>query len=378
MSQQLKGRSALSLNARPIASCVNLIATTGHQITYLLQGHTGSGKTHSLKTLAKMFPTHQPVYFDCTTKDLGDISVPDLSAPEDGEIPIVRFRPNEELGLQFGKPVILMIDEFGKANPAVRNAMLRIMLEREVGMHKLPEGSIVYATTNLSGEGLGDSLLPHQRDRICTLQTTKPTATEWIENYAIPNGLHPLPIAFAQETPEIFQSFEEVSDPKDNEYIYHPAQQRDSFVTHRSMELVSHMLYAYDDKSNNISIEDIRSALIGKIGPKAAEELVAYFKLYEQLPMWEDIMNNPETAKVPTSPTASALIAFKALARVSKDMMNSWMKYMERCPNETQGLFINGTRSESYPIERQKIAFTNKKFVEWIERNQHLFTGDLY
>ena len=39
------------------------------------------------------------------------------------------YLPNEELGLHLGKPVILMIDEYGKANPSVKNALLRDMLE---------------------------------------------------------------------------------------------------------------------------------------------------------------------------------------------------------------------------------------------------------
>ena len=33
----------------------------------------------------------------------------------------VRYVTNEELGLHTGEPVIIMIDEFGKANPAVKN-----------------------------------------------------------------------------------------------------------------------------------------------------------------------------------------------------------------------------------------------------------------
>ena len=364
--------------ARPIAEAVQLIAAVGDKVSFLLQGHTGSGKTHTLKTLAKMFPDHVPCYFDCTVKDLGDISIPDLQTPTvEGGIPFVSFRPNGELGLQHGKPIILMIDEFMKAMPPVRNALLRVLLEREVGEYKLPEGSIVYATSNLSGEGMGDVLLPHQRDRLCVLQTAKPTAMEWIEDYAIPNNLHPMTIAFAKETPYIFQSFEEVGNPDDNPYIYHPRQQRENFVTHRSMEKVSDILYAFDDAKGAIGMPIIESALIGKIGAPAAKDLVTYFKLYAQLPAWDDIMSDPMRAKVPESETASALLAFKALTLVSKTMLTPWVTYMERCSKEVQGLFGNGVRSSSYPVDKQKLVFTNPKMVKWIENNQHLFTADL-
>ena len=47
-----------------------------------------------------------------------------------------------------------MVDEFGKANPSVKNGMLVPMLERTIGKTKMPEGSIVFATTNLGVEGV--------------------------------------------------------------------------------------------------------------------------------------------------------------------------------------------------------------------------------
>ena len=119
----------------------NAIATVGHQRTILVQGHMGNGKSSLLNTLADRFPTHTPCYFDCTTKDLGDLSIPSLNT-EQG---YVTYLPNEELGLHLDKPVILMIDEYGKANPSVKNALLRDMLER----NRFPEGSIIFATTNL-------------------------------------------------------------------------------------------------------------------------------------------------------------------------------------------------------------------------------------
>ena len=56
-----------------------LIKATGHKRTTLVQGHMGTGKSSLLSTLAKELPTHTACYFDCTTKDLGDISIPNLA-----------------------------------------------------------------------------------------------------------------------------------------------------------------------------------------------------------------------------------------------------------------------------------------------------------
>ena len=73
----------------------------------------------------------------------------------------VRYLTNEELGAHHDKPIILMIDEFGKSNPAVKLALLRMMLERKIGSYTLHPDSIVFATTNLGAEGVGDLLPAH-------------------------------------------------------------------------------------------------------------------------------------------------------------------------------------------------------------------------
>ena len=85
-------------------------------------------------------PTHTPCYVDCTTKDLGDLTIPNVMMLDD-ETGCVRYVPNEELGLHLNKPIIMMVDEFGK-NRGIQNSMLRLMLERVMGSHKLHKDSI--------------------------------------------------------------------------------------------------------------------------------------------------------------------------------------------------------------------------------------------
>ena len=156
--------NAQNMYALNLDQVANAILHTGDQRTTLVQGHMGTGKSTLLKMLAEKLPTHVPCYFDCTTKDLGDIAIPNFKTLDDADF--VRFVPNEELGIHHNKPVILMFDEFGKANPAVKQGVRRTMLERMVGATKLPEGSIVFATTNLGAEGVGDVLMAHQRNAI--------------------------------------------------------------------------------------------------------------------------------------------------------------------------------------------------------------------
>jgi hypothetical protein len=152
----------------------------------------------------------------------------------------VRFVPNEELGVHLGKPIILMIDEFGKANPAVKNAMLRIILEGKVGTYELHPDSIRFATTNLGAEGVGDLLPPHARNRMTILTARKPSNMEWIEDFAINAGIDHTLLGWVKDNPNLFQSFEDIKNPTDdrgnptNPYIYHPQVPMAAFVTPRS------------------------------------------------------------------------------------------------------------------------------------------------
>jgi type IV secretory pathway ATPase VirB11/archaellum biosynthesis ATPase len=63
------------INLDQIAS---LIKATGHKRTTLVQGHMGTGKSSLLNALGRDLPTHTACYFDCTTKDLGDITLPNI------------------------------------------------------------------------------------------------------------------------------------------------------------------------------------------------------------------------------------------------------------------------------------------------------------
>lgn len=208
--------SATSLYALSLDQIEAAIIAGGDKRTMLVQGHMGTGKSSLLKALAKRLPTHTPCYFDCTTKDLGDITIPQLQTIDDHGF--VRYVTNEELGLHLGKPIILMIDEYGKANPAVKNAMLRLMLEREMGSYKVQ--GIIFATTNLGAEGVGDILPPHARNRITVVTSRKPTHMEWIE-WGINHGVDHTLLGACKDFPQWFQSFEDVKDPEQNPYIFH-------------------------------------------------------------------------------------------------------------------------------------------------------------
>ena len=126
------------------------VAAVGHKVCLIGEGEMGIGKSAMLWKVAEMLPTHVPAYIDCTLLDLGDFALP-YTVEENG-MKVTRFAPNARFKFHMGKPVIIMLDEIGKAMKSVKNVLLTLMNEGRIGDHYLPNGSIVFGTTNLMAE----------------------------------------------------------------------------------------------------------------------------------------------------------------------------------------------------------------------------------
>jgi MoxR-like ATPase len=338
--------------------------------TMLVEGHMGSGKTTLLKMLGEKtkYPTF---YVDCTTLDLGDIMIPKINRLEGEDF--VSYAINEAFGLHFkDKPIIVMLDEYGKANTSVKLGLTKFLLERTLGNYKLHPKSLLFATTNLSAEGVGDMLQAHQCDRITVAEMRKPTSEEWI-TWGINNDIDHNVLGFAKEFPHIFDDFRDIKNPDDNPFIFHPqAVGRSKFVTARGLEKASNWLKVRDRLSDN----SLMSNLIGTIGERGALDLMSFVKLADQMPRREDIIKDPKTAKIPNSASAVCMVVFSALASMDREYINPWMDYLDRLgDSDAQALFANGVRDGKY--NKQSLVMTNAKFTKWSRDNNHMFASDI-
>lgn len=348
-----------------LVQTADLIAAVGHLRTILASGEMGIGKSSILKMLQQMpqFKDYMFCYVDLTTKDVGDFTVPKIRTVDGVEV--CSFIPNEEFGLHFkGKKVVMMIDELGKAKGGVLNACLRLMLERQLGMYKL-EG-IIFATTNLSVEGLGDNVPAHVRNRIIQVRVAKPDFMSMIE-YAIANSWHPVVIGTMREFPDMLASFEDYEKPEMNSLINDPRTVRLACVTPRSLhaasDLITHAAILGDDV--------LWHAMKGTVGEPAMHHMMTIYKLDTQLVSWEDLINNPTTVTVPTNGAAACMLIAKAIQRIEKSTMDAFMDFLPRLSKEAQGLFGRSVMSKTCP--KQNVAATNTRFAVWAAENNYVF-----
>ena len=360
--------NAQKIYAQSINEVAELIFTVGSKITVLVSGHMGTGKSSILPILATMLPNHIPVYLDGTTlTDSADLFMVKYS--EDGKT--FKTVPLVELGLHLpNQPIILMIDELGKCNRSVILAFNRIMLERKHSGYELHEDSIVFATTNLGSEGIGDIIAAHSRDRITEITMRKPDNIEAIE-YGINKGYERSLLGWYKQTPQLFHSHEDYPDnPDENPFIFHPQSTRTSFFTPRGGERADYIL----KQRHLLSDSQITALLVGTIGKDAALNLAAFIALSDKLPTKEEIKADPLTAIVPDSPSAQCMMVYQALATIERDWAVPWIKYMDRLPKPVQAMFVNGVKKEGYT--RQDIIAQTREYGQWCVLNNYQFSAD--
>ena len=366
------------------------LADIGHEVTHIIQGAMGWGKSAMLNALGALprFEDYILIYVDCTTKsDSGDFFM--IKYSEDGKT--FKTLPHEELGLHLGKPVIIMFDEIGKMPRSAFNSVLRILYEKKYGDMELHPDSIVFATTNFAAEGLGDMLPAHGRNRVLVRSLIVPTKLEWL-GWAIKKGVHEFILSYANQNDHIFSCFLDWSEVGQHPECYDPRATDipTAFITGRSMaEAASPLFYAYDARiekatqggsiSSNLVKKYQRmlgSALQGAVGPVAAADMMTYFKLQGEIPTREQIIADPLHAPIPSSGAAKCLLITRTLRDMDKEFAEPWMTYLMR---EEQGefnkidqaLFGIGTRVKDYP--KLRVVASNQKYQEWARVNAHLF-----
>lgn len=331
-----------------LSATVNAIATVGMHNTIILRGEPGVGKSSILKELAKKFPEYHAGYIDCANLDLGDVAMPVVDKAQ----MVTNYAPNARFGVGTGmdRPVLIMLDELGKASRAVLNMLLPTILEKRIGDVALPRGSIVFATTNLDTDGVGDNIPAHAYNRMTEVIVPKPTVKEWI-TWGADNDIDATVLAAVKQESQFMDSYADMKAEDKNPYIFNPLLGNTrNFVSPRSLEKASNII-----KARSVLGDSVLPLLAGTIGEPAARQLEAIVNLSEQVPDYDSIVKNPTTTKVPESVGALFLLAFMMAGRLQKDDVPALCTYAARLAQtsfEAAALFVTTVASNT-----TKVAF---------------------
>ena len=341
-----------------LKQAANLIRTNP-QTRFMLRGEPGIGKSSLLEAIAAPLG-YDYAYIDVPNMDLGDIAMP----VTDHDTQTTRYYPNARFKLHEGKPVIIMLDEWTKAMTPVKN-MTHPMFEVDnprLGDLPIPEGSYIFLTGNLESDGVGDSMQAHTKQRLTRIELMKPDAEYWIENYAVPNNLCPIVIAWVDRHPHCLASYTDEGQDG-NELIFNPNVPQGAVCSPRTLEKVSTIV----SNRNKYDSDSLMAAMQGTVGAPAAESMASYIRHQADMPKFQSIIDNPNTARIPDGEGAIAVLCYGLLEKVDNNNLTQILTYLERIDLEWQCIFcINLARHKT----KSQFAFANAKFASWSAANQ--------
>ncbi len=328
---------------------------------FLLRGEPGIGKS-SLTATIKELTGLETAYLDVPNMDLGDIAMPVI----DHESKTTKYYPNARFKLHEGKPVVINLDEFTKGAEPVRN-MLHPLLETHnprLGDIPLPAGSYRFLTGNLASDGVGDALQAHTQMRITEVEVLKPNAELWLA-WAAENGIDPIVMAWVARNPDCLASYRD-DDQDKNPYIFIPTRIQGAVVTPRTLALSSNLIKNRD----KVDPSALQVALAGTAGEAFASSISHFIMYHKSMTPWSEIMAYPETANLPESDGALAVMVFGAIEKINDDKeMTAFMKYIRRMDEEMQCVFcIRMARDK----RKQGFIFKCAEFAKWAADNQDL------
>jgi hypothetical protein len=357
-----------------------LIPLIAEDLTVVVQSEPGCGKTSLLSMIAEdngdkwrspkdgtsiEGDKFDYIYVDCPVKDMSDIgmTIPNHATKQ------LEYYVSSLFNLDDPRPKYILLDEFMKSPKLLQVVFTRMMLERMAGDRALPKGSRVFATSNNSSDGVGDSMLAHAGNRVCIMEMSKPTANEWLEWAGYPqNAVSRVVRAFVSMFPRCLASYKEGDIQKDNPYIFKPNNGALSFVSPRSLAKCDVIVRNRDALGENAT----EVALAGTIGHSAASDMAAFLALEKSLLDVKDIIKSPSTVDMPRDISAQLMIMFQAVDVLdTQDELTKFMSFVERIPsNEVQGVFFTMMLRNQKSI---KLARNNMKIADWAKHNHELF-----
>ncbi len=223
-----------------------------------------------------------------------------------------------------GKPMngwLLFLDEFASAPIEVKAASYRLILDHEVGQHKLhPNVYIVMASNLDSDNAITSPIGTAIESRVVHLEM-KAVLEEWLEDVAYVEKYDERIIGFLNYKPEYLMDFD-------------PNHKNKTFCAPRTWEFMNQLV-----NGQPISRDD-RELFCGTITPEVAGEFIAFSANYGKVVTIEQVMAGPQFCAVPDTTDLLWATVTSLAAKTTGPSLAPLCDYVERLPNHFRLLFF--------------------------------------
>lgn len=235
---------------------------------------------------------------------------------------------------------IFLIDELPQADQSAQKILANLVQEREIHGHRIKKGWTIVATGNKQSDRAGaNRILGHLSNRLTRVEL-EIHLDDWTQ-WALENEVKPEVVAFIRFRPNLLSNYDAKNDIN---------------ATPRAwVEGVSARL-------GNIPTALEFAVFSGDVGEGPASELLAFLKIYRNLPNPDAIMLNPKKAEVPKDPATQYAVVGALVARVTDVNFGKAMDYIKRLPAEFSVLFVKDAMAKCPDVAQ------TKEFISWASK----------
>lgn len=339
---------------------------TGKRFSVELQAGPGIGKSEGVRELTELpedtrdkvtsipktlgLETFGFKPFFLSTLEQPDVRGFGLPSKDSDGTPIMTFTSAPWMP-RAGEPKngIIFLDEFRQAGHDVQKPAAELLLNGSVGDSKLPIEWMVVAASNREKDRSGvqrELAFISNRRMLINIDPNLPAWVEWAERPG--NDIHWAAIAFAKNSPgDVFK----------DEIPVEPG----PFCTPRSLVQASYLIGQLPDAM-------MTEACVGLLGEGTGAKFMAFLRVAESLPDFDDIVKKPDTAPVPDEDRPDAQYATMQMVahRADKDTAAPAFTYLQRMPREFQ---VSGLQSV---LRKTPEIVQSKGFTDWLRKNKDL------
>ncbi|MCF6200824.1 MAG: MoxR family ATPase, partial [Hydrogenimonas sp.] len=218
---------------------------------------------------------------------------------------------------------ILFLDELNTAAPMVQASAYQLILDRQIGEYRLPDGWAIVAAGNREADrGVVFRMPAPLANRFVHLEM-EIDAKQW-GRWAVKEGFDPSVVGFISARPDALFKFDAKSSHR-------------SFATPRSWEYVDKILKSAPKP------EHLMPLIAGSIGEDLAAEFLSWREAASKLPDLDDILQGKGSV-VPEDTNALHVLSAMILKRVgpdiSKEMLDNLLKYLLEIPGEFSVMIV--------------------------------------
>ena len=353
-----------------------MIIDFGSQQSIMLVAPPGVGKTSMFAMIAeRLKDTHDPVFLVAPNMDVPDTAV----GMPDAEAKTIKWLVNEVFKLTgptaTKRPKFINVDEITKSLPHMFPVWTTLVQDKTIGGVPLPAGSIVMATANHIGDGVGDRFPAHVINRITLLAVNVPTFADW-EPWAINNRIHPNLIAWAGENSEVFTSYMQMPEDKERNakqrevapMIFDPkAPAIMPFLSLRSMSKCSSFVAARE--TGKYTNDEILALLGGTVGVAASRSMMGFFAMVDKFTSFARIVADPMGVPVVTTGAVPIIQINNAIGRITNEHeLKQFMIFLNRMERaELKQVFMDKACNAKHLAT---IVGQNRELLEYVASKQ--------